>query len=79
MREQLLNDREYPFPSELSGRQFVRLERSVYDRLRNQLFSLWTYMMEQDIWEEAIEFIEDHSEDPTPFDIMPYDIPCIPE
>lgn len=42
-------------------------------RLRRQLSCLWTYIIEQELWEEALEFMNDHREDPLPFDLYPYE------
>ena len=42
--------------------------------LRRHLFYLWTYLIQQDIWEEAVDFIEDHWDEPTPFDLFPFEI-----
>ena len=59
--------------------QYVLISRSTYNQLRRQLFYLWTYMIQEDSWEEAIEFMEDHCEVPTPFDMVPYEIPYTAE
>lgn len=42
-------------------------------RLRRNLSCLWTYIIEQELWEEALEFIDDHMEGPLPFDLYPYE------
>ena len=42
-------------------------------RLRRHLSCLWTYIIEQELWEEALEFMDDHREDPLPFDLYPYE------
>ena len=58
--------------------QHVIMQRNTYNQLRRQLFYMWTYMIQQDIWEEAMEFIEEHSMDPTPFDMIPTDLQFCP-
>ena len=56
-----------PFP----GPDKTSEEKKFY-RLSRLLFCLWTYMVQQDMWEEAVDFIEDHWDAPTPFDLFPF-------
>ena len=69
-------DEQGPFTAETSARnQYVCLRRNTYDQMKRQLFYLWTYMIQEDIWTDAIEFMEDNSQSPTPFDMLPYEMP----
>ena len=36
--------------------------------LRTSLL-LWAYLLSNDLWDEALDFIKEHEEDPMPFDI----------
>ena len=67
------SDPSLPFPD-----HYTYSGSEKYFRLRRQLFYLWTYMIQQEIWEEAIEFLDEHRDDPTPFDLFSFEDPGYP-
>lgn len=38
--------------------------------LKHTLALLWSYLIGEDIWDEAWSYIQEHSEEATPFDII---------
>ena len=41
------------------------------ERLRRDLMLLWSFLMAEDMWDDAFEYISDHAEDPLPFPRLP--------
>lgn len=41
------------------------------ERLRRDLMLLWSFLMAEDMWDDAFEYISDHTEDPLPFPRLP--------
>lgn len=54
-------------PRYFSGRQ-LRAEREISSQLRSQLFFLWTFIASQDLWEDALDFMDEHCDLSAPFD-----------
>lgn len=67
------DDMSLPFPEEHDP----TAEKNICS-LRRHLFCLWTYIIQQDMWEEAADFIEEHRDEPTPFDLFPFETSCYP-
>ena len=67
------SDPSLPFPD-----QHASSGNEKYFQLRRQLFYLWTYMIQQEIWEEAIEVLDEHRDGPTPFDLFSFEDPGHP-
>lgn len=68
----------YPFTNEdprySSNRQLL-VERELCSRLRSQLFYLWTFIAQQDMWEDAYDFLDEHYDPQTPVDFFLSDTP----
>jgi hypothetical protein len=58
------NDPRY-FPN----RQLIA-ERELCSQLRSQLFYLWTFVAQQDLWEDAFDFLDEHYDPNTPVDFL---------
>lgn len=41
------------------------------DNLRRELMLLWAYLMSEDLWDDAFEYIECHADTPIPFSSLP--------
>ena len=37
--------------------------------IQRTFFLLWSYLMAEGIWDEAVDYINEHSEEPTPLDL----------
>ena len=72
------NDQNFSDPSLSFPDQHSHLGNEKYYQLRRQLFYLWTYVIQQEIWEEAIDFLDEHGDDPTPFDLFSFEDPGYP-
>lgn len=46
----------------------LRMARNEIRSLRHKLALLWAYLMSDDAWNDAWAYIQEHSEDATPFD-----------
>ena len=51
------------------------LQREFCSQLRSQLFYLWTFVAQQDLWEDALDFLDEHCDPHTPVDFLPSDTP----
>ena len=58
-----------PFPETRSTRS---LHYSYM--FKRQMFYIWMFMIREDIWEEACEFLEEHMDDPSPFEMFPFEL-----
>lgn len=38
-------------------------------RLNRELFCLWRYLQEEDLWDDAQDYLEEHQDDELPFDV----------
>ena len=56
-----------PVPGSLGSQH---TDRESCTRLRSQLFYLWTFIAKQDLWEEAIDFMEEYYQLHVPFDLF---------
>ncbi len=36
--------------------------------LSRELFYLWNFILQQELWDEAREFLDEHMDDPAPFE-----------
>ena len=50
-------------------------ERELSSQLRSQLFYLWTFVAQQDLWEDALDFLDEHCDPHTPIDFLPSEVP----
>lgn len=53
----------------------LRAEREISSQLRSQLFYLWTFIAQQDLWEDAYDFLDEYYDPCTPVDFFISDIP----
>ena len=52
-----------------SNRQLLA-EREFSSQLRSQLFYLWTFVAQQDLWEDAFDFLDEHYDPNIPVDFL---------
>lgn len=52
----------------------IRSERQTCLDLRRQLFYLWTFTIQQGLWEDALDFMDEHDDVPAPFELFLSDI-----
>lgn len=61
-------------PRYFPDRQLIA-ERELSSRLRSQLFYLWTFIAQQDLWEDAYDFLDEHYDPHIPVDFILTSIP----
>lgn len=61
-----MHEEGFPFPEKRShhSKNYTRL-------LRRQMLYIWMFLVREDIWDEACEFLEEHMDDPSPFELFP--------
>lgn len=72
MTNSFTNAMNYPYPGSLSDRHRAEIACS---ELKRELFYLWTFIAQQDMWEEALDFLDEYSNLQVPFELFPDDIP----
>ena len=70
------NEKKDPFSNLLYDRQ-LRTEKEACSKLKAYLFYLWTFVAEQGLWEDALDFLDEHYDLPVPFDVFLYDEPLL--
>ena len=61
------NTGDQPVPGSICSRH---IDSEVCSRLRSQLFYLWTFIARHDLWEEAIDFLDDYYQVHAPLDLF---------
>ena len=56
-----------PVPGSLCSQ---RIDSEACSRLRSQLFYLWTFIASQDLWAEAIDFLDEYYQIHSPLDLF---------
>ena len=51
--------------------QSCRHARNIQCRLLHTITCLWAFLITEDLWEDAAEFLADHSDDPVLFELVP--------
>ena len=59
------NEMKFPYSETLSERCY-RAEKTCSE-LRTQLFYLWTFVAQQNMWEDALDFLDEHEGLEIPF------------
>ena len=62
------NEMRSPYSETLSERR-CRAEKACSE-LRAQLFCLWTFVAQQGIWEDALDFLDEHEGLSDPFEVF---------
>ena len=68
MINRFANEMIYPY-SESSYDRHNRT-KNANSQLRKELFYLWTFIAQQDIWEDALDFLEEHNDLDIPFEMF---------
>ena len=66
------NEMNCPFSKSIYDMRYIAEKRTNYE-LRKQLFYLWTFVAEQGVWEDALDFLDEHDGMSVPFDLFPED------
>ena len=74
MSNNFSNEPNRPFYAPLNDRKF-RSEIYICSQLRSQLFYLWTFIAQQDLWEDAYDFLDEFYDPQTPVDFFLSDAP----
>ena len=69
----LTNEMKSPYSTTPSDRR-CRAEKACSE-LRTQLFCLWTFVAQQGIWEDALDFMDEHEGLTFPFEVFTDEYP----